>query len=76
METNYMGTIYIDWNMGNHTYKMTLHLWYSWSLESLEKWIEYNGSRVESWSFDERFSTAKNDKFDKVRFLINSNLNK
>ena len=46
--------IYIEWNLGNHTYTMTVNLsdeHRQWSLQSLQLWLDGNKDRIESWSF-------------------------
>ncbi len=47
-------SIYIEWNLGNHTYTMTVNLsdeHREQSLQSLQNWIFENIHRIESWSF-------------------------
>ena len=47
-------SIYIEWNLGNHTYTMTVNLsdeHRQWALQSLQLWLEGNRDRIESWSF-------------------------
>ena len=70
--------IYINWNMGDHTYTMTINLSSNpqyWALQSLKDWVKYNGSRVIWWSIDDN-STATTEQYDTVQFLISSNLNR
>ncbi len=46
--------IYIEWNLGNHTYTMTVNLsdeHREQSLQSLQNWIFENIHRIESWTF-------------------------
>ena len=47
-------SIYIEWNLGNHTYTMTVNLsdeHREQSLQSLQNWIVKNIHRIEDWSF-------------------------
>jgi len=47
--------INIKWNLGNHTYTMTVNLsdeHRQWALQSLQLWLEGNRDRIESWSID------------------------
>ena len=70
--------IYINWNLKNHTYTMTINLGANpeyCALQSLKDWVKYNGSNVVSWSFDDN-SNGTTDQFETIKFLINSNSNK
>lgn len=76
-QSNTYQVIYINWNLGNHTYTMTINLSSNpqyWALQSLKDWVKYNSPRVISWSFDDN-SNGTIDQFETVRFLINSNSN-
>jgi hypothetical protein len=66
--------IYINWNLGSHTYTMTVNLErevQSWALQSLIDWARFNSNRIKSWSVDES-SFATSEQFNTVRGLINA----
>ena len=68
--------IYINWNLGNHTYTMTVHLTpdvEQYSMQSLTNWVQGNSDRIVSWNIDDD-SWARPEQYDAVRALINNNL--
>jgi len=68
--------IYINWNLRDHTYTMTINLSSNpqyWALESLENWAKYNCNRVESWSVDGN-TVATEESINTIRDLINTTL--
>lgn len=68
--------IYINWNLGSHTYTMTVHLTpdvEQYSMQSLTNWVQGNSDRIVSWEVDD-LSWARPEQYDAVRALINNNL--
>lgn len=68
--------IYINWNLGSHTYTMTVNLApnvQQFAMQSLTNWVLGNSDRVVSWTVDDN-SWATIDQYDAVRSLINTNL--
>lgn len=71
--------IYIDWNLGSHTYTMTLNVSSKYrllALASLKDWLKFNKRRIQSWAFDDGSYVIEPDHYDTVRALINNALNK
>lgn len=69
--------IYINWNLGSHTYTMTVHLTpdvEQYAMQSLTNWVQGNSDRIVSWEVDDN-SWAQLEQYIAVETLINNNLN-
>lgn len=71
--------IYINWNLGSHTYTMTVNVsdrYRLLGLDSLKGWLKFNRRRIQSWAFDDGSYVVELDHYDTVRSLINNALSK
>lgn len=67
--------IYINWDLGSHTYTMTVNVSNKYrllALDSLRDWLKFNKRKVQSWAFDNSSFVTEPENFDTVRELINN----
>lgn len=67
--------IYINWDLGSHTYTMTVNVSNKYrllALDSLKDWLKFNKRKVQAWSFDDSSFVTEPENFDTVRALINN----